>query len=294
MELRQLEYFVAVARHRNFTRAAEELYVTQPALSQQVRRLEAELGLALLSRTPSGVELTPAGADLFERAESILGEVARARAELDQHAGVERGIVRVAAPAGDALGLAQALADFHAEHPGIGLALRQGSVDEAIGLVQRGGADIAVVSLPDGRADQGVVAEPLESEEMVLAVPADSDLVGPVSLWDLRDRSFILAERGTAVREAVLEACQAAGFSPVPRFEVGEPATVRFLVHSGLGVAVVPPSWLTPPGPQVVALQLADPAPCYRLSLLAPAAGLSPAAALLHERLLRGSRPAQP
>ena len=157
MELRQLEYFVAVARHRNFTRAAEELYVTQPALSQQVRRLEAELGLTLLTRTPQGVELTSAGADLFEHAESILGEVAQARAALDQHAGVERGIVRVAAPAGDALGLAQVLADFHAEHPGIRLALRQGSVDEAIGLVQRGGADIAVVvaSARAGRPGRG-------------------------------------------------------------------------------------------------------------------------------------------
>ena len=137
-------------------------------------------------------------------------------------------------------------------------------------------------------------AEPLEEEEMVLAVEPGSDLSGPVSLWDLRDRSLILAERGTAAREAVLDACQAAGFSPVPRFEVGEPATVRFLVHAGLGVADRPPSWLTPPGPEVVALTLASPAPSYRLSLLAPAAGLSPAAALLHERLVRGSRPAQP
>src|ERR1700742_1663230 len=166
MELRQLEYFVAVARHRSFTRAAEEIYVTQPALSQQIRRLEAELGLTLLSRTSQGVELTPAGADLFERAESILGEVAQARAELDQHAGVERGMVRVAAPAGDALGLAHVLADFHGEHPGIRLALRQGSTDEVVGLVQRGGADLAVVSLPDARDDQGVVVEPLEEEDM--------------------------------------------------------------------------------------------------------------------------------
>jgi DNA-binding transcriptional LysR family regulator len=75
VELRQLQYFAAVARHRNFTRAADELYVTQSALSQQVRRLEAELGLELLRRTPAGVELTAAGADLLERADAILAEV---------------------------------------------------------------------------------------------------------------------------------------------------------------------------------------------------------------------------
>src|SRR5215217_3504017 len=97
MDLRQLEYFVAVARHRHFTRAAEALYVTQPALSQQIRRLEAELGLQLLSRTPQGVEVTPAGQDLLLRAEAILGDVAAAREAMDEHAGVLRGSVRVAA-----------------------------------------------------------------------------------------------------------------------------------------------------------------------------------------------------
>jgi DNA-binding transcriptional LysR family regulator len=102
MELRQLEYFAAVARHRHFRRAAEESYVTQSALSQQVRRLEEELGLLLLRRTPHGVELTPAGRDLAERADAILAEVAEARAAMDGHAGVERGVARIAASPADA------------------------------------------------------------------------------------------------------------------------------------------------------------------------------------------------
>src|SRR5919108_1983226 len=97
MELRQLEYFVAVARHRHFGRAAEAVYVTQPALSQQVRRLEAELGVALLKRTSRGVEVTPAGEDLLAHAETVLAEIAQARGAMDQHAGVMRGAVRVAA-----------------------------------------------------------------------------------------------------------------------------------------------------------------------------------------------------
>jgi DNA-binding transcriptional LysR family regulator len=122
---------------------------------------------------------------------------------------------------------------------------------------------------------------------MLLAVAPGDPLAGsgPVGLWDLRDRAFILAERGTAVRLTVIDACQAAGFSPVPLFEVGDPATVRFLVHAGLGLAVVPRSWLAQPGPHVAAVELSEPVPRHRLSLLAPAAGLSPAAALLYERL---------
>src|SRR4051794_40813546 len=87
MDLRQLEYFAAVARHRHFRRAAESLYVTQSAVSQQVRRLEAELGLELLRRTSRGVQLTEEGAELLGRADAILAEVAGARAAMDDHAG---------------------------------------------------------------------------------------------------------------------------------------------------------------------------------------------------------------
>jgi DNA-binding transcriptional LysR family regulator len=104
-------------------------------------------------------------------------------------------------------------------------------------------------------------------------------------LAELRGRPLILAEPGSALRETVMEACAAQGWSPVPLFEVGDPATVRFLAHSGLGVSVVPASWAGGPGPDVAVARLAEPAPRYRLSLLAPAAGLSPAGRLLHEQL---------
>src|SRR3954452_22856977 len=132
VELRQLEYFVAVARHRHFGRAAAAAYVTQPALSQQVRRLEGELGVALLRRTSRGVALTPAGEDLLVRAERILAEAAEARGEVDEHAGVMRGAVRVAATTADAPRLPEVLAAFHREHPAIRIALRQTSSTEVL------------------------------------------------------------------------------------------------------------------------------------------------------------------
>src|SRR3954449_9615856 len=191
MELRQLEYFVAVARHRHFTRAAEALYVTQPALSQQVRRLEAELGLALFRRTSRGVELTPAGTDLLVHAEKVLAEVAQARAEMDRHTGVSRGVVRVAATAADAPRLPAALAAFHAEHPGIQIALRQGSAAEVADLVRRGAVDVAVLALA-GEAPAGVEAQPLAEEPLRLAVALDDPLAsgGAVRLGALRGRPF--------------------------------------------------------------------------------------------------------
>jgi DNA-binding transcriptional LysR family regulator len=283
MDLRQLEYFVAVARHRNFGRAAEAAYVSQPALSQQVRRLEAELGIALLRRTSRGVELTPAGADLLVRAEAILADVARARGAMDEHAGVVRGAVGVAATA-DALRLPDALAAFHREHPGVRLALRHASAGEALALLRRGAVDLAVLSVGPEAAD-GLDATPLADEPLrAIAAPDDPFPRVVVHLEELRGRAFVLAEPGTALRALVMDACQAVGFSPVPLLEVGDPATVRFLVNAGLGVSLVPASWLEHPGPPVGVAMLAEPAPRHRLSLLT-ARDLPPAGRLLAERL---------
>jgi DNA-binding transcriptional LysR family regulator len=284
MELRQLEYFAAVARHRHFTRAAEALYVTQPALSQQIRRLEAELGLPLLRRTSRGVELTAAGADLLVHAEAVLAEIGKAKADMDRHTGVTRGVVRVAATAADAPRLPEALAAFHGDHPGIQIGLRQGSAAEVVALVQAGTVDVGVLALTEEPA--GVSVHPLADEPLRVALPVDDELNGStIKLDALRGRPFILGEPATALRATVMAAAQGAGFSPLPLFEVGDPLTVRFLVRAALGISLVPASWLERPGPVVGAADLKDP-PRHRLQLLTPAAGTSPAGRLLHERLL--------
>jgi DNA-binding transcriptional LysR family regulator len=284
MDLRQLEYFVAVARHRHFGRAAEAAYVSQPALSQQVLRLEAELGIALLRRTSRGVELTPAGADLLVRAEVILADVAQARGAMDEHAGVRRGAVGVAATV-DALRLPEVLAAFHREHPSVRLALRHASAGEALALLRRGAVDLAVLSVGP-EAVEGLDATPLAEEPLrAITAPDDPFPAAVAALEDLRGRPFVLAEPGTALREIVMDACQAVGFSPVPLLEVGDPATVRFLVNAGLGVSLVPASWLEHQGPPVGVAALVEPAPRHRLSLLA-AGELPPAGRLLADRLL--------
>lgn len=289
MELRQLEYFAAVARQRHFGRAAEEVYVTQSALSQQVRRLEEELGLALLVRTSRGVELTPAGEDLLARAESILGAAAEAKAAMDEHLGVTRGIARVAAAAADAPGLPDALVSFHRAHPGIQIALRHGSASEAANLARRGAVDLALAGLraEHERPASGLEVALLTDEPLRLIAAPGHPLAGTsgVAIGDLRTSPLILAERGTALRDAVAAACADAGFSPIPLFEVSDPATVRWLAHAGLGVAAVPASWLERPGPEVGVATLAEPAPRHRVAMLTPSAGATPAGRLLREHL---------
>ncbi|HET8757150.1 MAG TPA: LysR family transcriptional regulator [Solirubrobacteraceae bacterium] len=290
MELRQLEYFVAVAKHRHFGRAAEAVYVTQPALSQQVQRLEAELGIALLRRTSRGVELTPAGEDLLARAETILAEVTRARGAMDEHAGVVRGAVRVAATTADALHLPDILAAFHREHPGVRLALRHASAGEVLALVRRGAVDLAVLSL-GGEPVDGLTVTPLADEPLrAIAAPGESFPAVAVAIEDLRGRPFVLGEPGTALRATVMAACQEHGFSPVPLLEVSDPVTVRFLVSAGLGVSLVPQSWLDQPGPPVSVAALVEPAPRHALSLLS-AGELPPAGRLLKDALQLGLQP---
>src|SRR4051794_34525450 len=176
MELRQLQYFVAVVRHGQFTRAAEELWITQPALSQQVRRLESELGVALLRRTSRGVLPTPAGEELLTRADAVLAEVEQARAAMDRHAGASRGRVRVAATAADAPRLPAALAAFHAAHPGLQVAMRHASATEVAALVRAGTVDVAVAAL-GLEAPAGVEVEPLADEPMRAVVALDDPLL---------------------------------------------------------------------------------------------------------------------
>ena len=284
MELRQLEYFVAVAKHRHFGRAAEAAYVSQPALSQQVQRLEAELGIALLRRTSRGVELTPAGEDLLARAETILAEVTKARGAMDEHAGVVRGAVRVAATTADALHLPDVLAAFHREHPGVRLALRHASASEVLALLRRGAVDLAVLSLAGESVDGFTVTALAEEPLRAIAPPDEPFRAVTVALDDLRGRPFVLGEPGTALRTTVMDACQEHGFSPVPLLEVSDPTTVRFLVSAGLGVSLVPQSWLDQPGPPVSVAALTEPAPRHALSLLS-AGELPPAGRLLKDAL---------
>lgn len=282
VELRQLEYFVAVARHGQFTRAADAVWVTQSALSQQIRRLEAEVGVVLLRRTSRGVRLTAAGEDLLAHAQVVLDELARAREELGRHAGVTRGRVRVAATTIDTPRLPGALAAFHREHPGLQVALRHASSADVVGLVATGEVDVGVAGL--GRdVPAGVSTEQLSDEPMSAMLPAGDRLAGApeLDLADLAGRPFILADPGSGLREAVMAACQRAGFSPVPLFEISDPATVRHLVGAGLGVSVAPTPWFEVPGPEVVAVRLAHPAPRHRVNALTAATGRSPAAGLL-------------
>jgi DNA-binding transcriptional LysR family regulator len=286
MELRQLEYLAAVVSHGSFGRAAQEIYVTQSALSQQISRLEEELGLTLLHRGPKGVEPTPAGVEFLDHARAILGRVSEARAAVDDHLGAIRGVAKVVATSYDAHGLPQALASFHRAHPQVQLAFEHAAAAQIVEQLATGAVDVAVLAihgsgpkLPDHISTQILTEEPL----CLLSARGDEP---PAAIDGLRGRSVIMPGRGTALRGLLDDAFAHVGFSPLPRFETNDPAMILQLVGAGLGVSIVPRSWLPAEPQAITAAELAEPLPSYRLALLSTTQPRIPARDRLVEHLL--------
>jgi LysR family transcriptional regulator, transcription activator of glutamate synthase operon len=241
MELRQLVYFDAVARHEHFTRAAEQLRVAQPAVSAQIRRLERELGTELFHRTTRSVRLTKAGEAFRARVRRMLEELDVARAELDQLSGSLRGrVVLGAVQSLEPLDLPGCLAAFHRRYPDVEIGLRSGTSGDLLSGLRAGEVDLALMPSP-GELPGDLRGSPLFSEDLVIAVPPEHPLAGrgSVRFPSLRDEPFVSLPVDSDLR-AILE--RAAGFTPRVPFEVRDYRRIAELVRHGLGVALMPRS----------------------------------------------------
>ncbi|GAA2443123.1 LysR family transcriptional regulator [Streptomyces glaucus] len=244
MELRQLEYFVAVAEEASFTKAAARLYVTQPGVSAQIRRLEQELGQQLLDRTGRTVQLTEVGAAVLSYARRALEGVAGMRLVVDDFTGLMRGRVSVGMVRSCAsLDLPRLLADFHKDHPAVEITLVEENTDRLLEDVRSGALDAAVVALttvtPPG-IDLHVVAD----EPLVVVVNPGDPLAehAAIAVDALRERALISLPRGTGMRACLDDACADAGFEPRVAFEASDPDVLAQLAMRGLGPAIVPES----------------------------------------------------
>ena len=258
MDIQQLRSFAAVARHRHFTRAAAELHVGQPAVSQHIRRLEAELGVRLLSRTTRSVELTEAGRLLLERSERALGELDAAVAELAELRGLVRGRLTIGAMQWlEPYDLPAALATFHELHPAIDIRVVEEVAQEMLGAVLADRLDLAFVPIEDG-LPPGLSSKLLFEDELVLVVAESHPLAKrtQVQVAALRSEPFVFLREGTGLRRAVEESARAAGFEPNARFETNELSRVLALVARGLGVSAVSRAVAEAATDQVVAVRL--------------------------------------
>jgi len=247
MELRHLRYFLAVAEELNFTRAARRLNIAQPPLTQQIKALEAELGVQLFDRSTYRIELTAAGKLFAAEVSRILNDVQDAVLLTQRAARGVAGQMRVGFTESSSFNpvVPATFRTFRALCPGVEIALEEHQSIELIEALREGKVDAAFVR-PPVNTGQGLTLELLAAEEMVVALPCTHALASKKSL-DLRElegETFILYPRSVrpGLADAVIAACEHAGFTPrVEQFAPQLSSTVN-LVAAGLGVSIVPKS----------------------------------------------------
>ncbi len=244
MQLQQLRYFLAVVDTRHFTQAADALGVSQPTLSKQIHTLEATLGAALFDRVRGAVALTAAGETLLPLARRMVADADAARVAVGELTGLRRGEVRLGATPSLCSSLVPAvLRIFRTAHPGVALHITEGGSSDLIAGLLAHQLDLALIVSPDVGLDPGLEAAPILAESLVVA----SQLAGPpptvsreLELTELQYQPLVMFRPGYDLRDATLEACRRAGFTPSYAVEGGEMDAVLAFVEAGLGVAVVP------------------------------------------------------
>jgi DNA-binding transcriptional LysR family regulator len=248
LDVRRLQYFIAVAETLHFRKAAERLHVAQPALSQQIRRLEEDLGCELLTRDRRRVELTPAGQALLESGRRALAQMTHAEDTARRTAANQLALLRIGFlnPAAFAI-VPKLLQRLRAERPDLFLILREGGSASLLEEVRLGTLDVAFARGPI--THPGVRIDVLRREPLVAVLPSTHPLARRkrVPLAELADESFVGFRRDVApsLHDAITRMCMDAGFAPSFVTEASEWYTIVSLVAAGLGVAILPESITT-------------------------------------------------
>lgn len=243
IEARHLRVFRAVAATGSFSAAARELGCTQPAVSQQMKALEASAGTPLLVRTGREMRLTQAGEALVRHAAGILAGLTAAEEEVAAIAGLRAGRVRlVSFPSGSSTLVPTALAALRAEHPGVRVSLVEAEPPRSVEMLREGDCDIALAFRYAGGAAEwdDLVVRPLLADRLVGLVPEGHRLAGAgaVAIGDLAGEPWIAG--CPRCRRQLVEVCEEAGFTPSIDFATDDYPAVVGLVGAGLGVAVLP------------------------------------------------------
>lgn len=240
MELHQLRYFVAVAETENFTRAAARAHVTQPALSQQIMKLESEVGHKLFHRLGRKAVLTEAGVAFLERARRILFEVENAIRELGDHPAMERRITVGAVQTVMPYLMSPLIAALRASHPNLLVNAQEDFRANLVRGVIDGDLDLAVVPMPV--KDHRISVEPLLSEPLLLVVGKNHPIASrsEITLNDLADETFISLGDSSALATQVRTFFGDQKLQPRIGFRCAQVATLKLFVSMGLGISLLP------------------------------------------------------
>ena len=241
MEVHQLRYFCAVAESGNFTRAAEATRISQPSLSQQIHKLEDELGARLFDRLPRSARLTQFGKAFLPKAQAILRQIGEARVEIREMASVESGeVVLGAIPTIAPYLLPPMLSSFGRQHPSVSVSVVEEITPTLLERLHEGTIDLALLALPV--AGDELICSELMQEALFAVLPDKHPLASRRSLIldDLREEPFLLLKEGHCFRENALQACRQSRINPKVVFESGQFATILAMVSAGMGISVVP------------------------------------------------------
>lgn len=243
MELHQLEYVLAVVKYHHFSRAADAICISQSTLSQQVAKLEEELGVRLFERSTRAVSLTPAGKEFVSYATNVIMEITRAKRAMQNYVAVERGEVIIGAiPIIGMLGLTSVIASFQKAYPHLHLDIKEDASDRLWESLQGLEIDVALMTPPQGYEHMAdFYFHPLLNDELVLIVNQGHPLSVRriIDLSEVRHEKFIFMKENYGMRRISLDACHGAGFEPAVVYESSQVETIASLVAEGLGVSLL-------------------------------------------------------
>lgn len=244
MEILQLKYMLTLAKHLNFSRAANEVCITPSSLSQQIKKLEDELGVALFERTTRSVHLTLAGAEFIESAQKIVAQVSEIKAVMQKYIVGESGKIFVGnCPAFEAYGMSALIASFQKNYPKISLHFCEAECSELYSLLCNGKIDVAFLTTLDKfEPDKfSVEAYPLVDDEFVIIVNSAHPLAARqvINLWEVSQEKFISFAKSSDFYQDTVDACCLSGFIPKISYETQYTDTIVGLVAEGMGIAML-------------------------------------------------------
>ncbi|MET3351549.1 UNVERIFIED_ORG: DNA-binding transcriptional LysR family regulator [Arthrobacter sp. UYEF1] len=271
MELRQLRYFIAVAEEMHFNRAAARLHIAQPALSQQIQRLERSLKTKLFVRTTRSVEITDTGRVLLEAARRVISEAERAESQVELATRGSTGLLRVGFVSSAALFLLPGMVNrLHEQWPQVQFQLQENTTERQIQAVLEGQLDVGIVR--EIEPIEGIHVTALRREPLIVAVPQSHPLAERTSvpLKDLAGQDFVVFPRHQVSRlyDLISALCIQAGFHIRVAQEAIQFPTILGLVAARTGIAIVPESLRALQIPGVAYLNLSDEAAYSRVSLI--------------------------
>ncbi|GAA3399691.1 LysR family transcriptional regulator [Paenibacillus hodogayensis] len=274
MELRQIQYFIEVAKLEHVTEASYVLHVAQSAVSRQIFKLEAELGVDLFIRDGRKVRLTPIGKMFLGHMQQALQVIEKAQQEIEDFLDPQRGTVRIGFPSSLASHmLPMVISAFRDKYPKVQFQLQHGSYRELIDLVSKGMLNLSLIG-PVPKGSKQINGDTLFLERIVALLPAHHPLAGQTSLKlsQLRNDNFVLFPEGFVLRDLVIDACASQGFEPIISFEGDDIDAIRGLVAAGLGITLLPEIALNDSIPRsTVKIHFEDPQVTRSVGIITPA-----------------------